>query len=165
MSKPQPIHMRLEVLYTQQGAPKAAWVAASATDANAMRERAYKPGDIVRGELKKPRNVQFHRLAHAIGGLAAEHIDRYQGMGQHQALKELQFDSGIECDVTRTEIPGVGILESKQPRSLAFDAMEQGEFHQFVAGVCGYIARTYWPQCTPKQVEEMADAMVKEGQA
>ncbi len=115
--------------------------------------------------MKAPRNLGFHRLAHAIGGLVADHIDRYDGMGQHQALKELQFDSGIECDVTRTEIPGIGILESKQPRSLAFAEMEQGRFHDFVAGVCEYIAREYWPQCTPEQVEQMADAMVSKGEA
>jgi len=165
MSKAQPVHLRLEVLYTKDGAPRAAWVAASATDATALRERGYKPGDITRNDMRAPRNLAFHRLAHAIGGLVAEHIERYEGMGQHQALKELQFDSGIECDVTRTEIPGVGILESKQPRSLAFASMEQGRFYEFVAGVCGYIACEHWPQCTPEQVEEMASAMVTKGEA
>jgi len=165
MSKAQPIHLRLTILRDDDGNKRAAWVAASATDATAMRERGYKPGDITRNDMKAPRNLGFHRLAHAIGGLVAEHIDRYEGMGQHQALKELQFYSGIECDVTRTEIPGVGILESKQPRSLSFAEMEQGRFHEFVAGVCEHIAREYWPQCTAEQVEQMADAMVSKGEA
>ncbi len=165
MSKQPEIHMRLEILYTKDGAPRAAWVAASATDANLMRERGYKPGAVARADIKSPRNLGFHRLAHAIGGLAADHIDRYHGMGQHKALKELQFDSGIECDVTRTEVPGVGTLESKKPRSLAFASMEQEPFFQFVSGICSYIATEYWPQCTPEQVEEMAQAMVSEGVA
>lgn len=160
MSKQPPVHLRLEVLYTKDGAPRAAWVAASATDAKLLRERGYKPGDMARSEMKQPRNPAFHRLAHAIGGLVAEHIDDFAGMGQHEALKELQFKSGIECDVTRTEIPGVGILESKQPRSLSFDSMEQERFYKFVSGACEYIASTYWPQCTPEQVEQMAEAMV-----
>lgn len=165
MSKEQPIHLRLMILRDEAGNQRAAWVAASATDATAMRERGYKPGDVARADMKQPRNLSFHRLAHAIGGLAADHIDRYDSMGQHQALKELQFDSGIECDVTRTEIPGIGVLESKQPRSLAFASMEQERFFKFVAGICEYIAREYWPQCTPEQVEEMANAMVSKGEA
>ncbi|RUR26822.1 hypothetical protein ELY33_17085 [Vreelandella andesensis] len=165
MSKEQPIHLRLEILRDDNGNQRAAWVAASATDATAMRERGYKPGAVTRADMKQPRNIGFHRLAHAIGGLIAEHIDDFNGMGQHEAIKELQFKSGIECEVTRTEIPGIGILESKQPRSLAFSAMEQERFYKFVASVCEYIAQGYWPQCTPEQIEDMASAMISREEA
>ena len=163
MSKRQPVYLRtVRLIDPQTGAEVSAFVPAGHADASTIRERGITIGNTLRADITRPRNVQFHRLAHAIGGLVAQNIEAFEGMGQHQALKQLQFESGVECDVTRTEVPGVGVLESKRPRSLAFDAMEQSAFYEFVAGVCGYIARTYWPMCTPEQVEQMAEAMVRE---
>lgn len=59
----------------------------NAVDQRAMRERKYAVGTEVRAELKKPRNVKFHRLAHALGALVVDQIDAFVGLTAHDALK------------------------------------------------------------------------------
>ncbi|WP_110647587.1 hypothetical protein [Salinicola peritrichatus] len=162
-SKRQPIYLRtVRLIDPQTGAEVSAMIPASATDQNQIRERGITLGKVLRADLTEPRNPQFHRLAHAIGGLCIEHIEAFEGLGQHEALKKLQRESGVECDISYIEIPGGGALEHRQPRSMAFDSMDQTRFYQFVSALCGYIARTYWPTCTAEEVEAMADAMVRE---
>lgn len=163
MGKPkrQPVYLRaVKLIDPTSGAEVSAFVPAGAADANTVKERGIKIGNILRGDLTRPRNIQFHRLAHALGGLMADSVDKFAGMTHHEVLKKLQFESGVECDVTRTELPEFGmVLENKQPRSLAFDCMEQGQFYEFVRGICTHIASEYWPQCTPEEIESMAQAM------
>ena len=84
-------------------------------------------------------------------------IDAFNGLNAHQAIKKIQADAGLECDVTHTDIPGLGVLVSKQPRSLSFESMEQGQFYEFTRAACRHIASTYWPHLTAEQVQEMAD--------
>jgi hypothetical protein len=164
MGKPkrQPIYFRaVRLVDPQTGLERSAFVPASAADLNTIQERGIKIGDVLRGDVTRPRNIEFHRLAHAIGGLVAENIEKFAGKKHHEVLKQLQFESGVECDVTRTELPEFGmVLESKQPRSMAFDCMEQGAFYEFVRGICTHIASEYWPQCTPEEIESMAQAML-----
>ncbi|WP_414502941.1 hypothetical protein [Zymobacter sp. IVIA_5232.4 C2] len=73
----------------------------------------------------------------------AQNIDDFNGKNAHDALKKLQTDSGVECDI-------------------AFDRMDQGRFFQLMSELCTYIAKTYWPHCTEEQIEEMALAMIQE---
>ncbi|MGJ8525201.1 hypothetical protein LMG33818_000909 [Halomonadaceae bacterium LMG 33818] len=162
MSKRQPIYQRCTVLFDENGNKRMCWVAASVTDAQEMKARGYRVGDVARTEMTKPRNPEFHRLAHAIGGLCVQNIEDFEGKTYHEAIKKLQFDSGIKCVVTITDIPNVGSLESRQPESIAFDNMDQTEFFEMVTDLCSYIAKTYWPSMTGEQVEDMAQAFVQE---
>ncbi|WP_414499410.1 hypothetical protein [Zymobacter sp. IVIA_12111.31 C1] len=163
MSKQQPVYMRaVRLVDPTTGAEVSAFIPASATDASIVRERGVKIGTTLRCDMKQPRNLQFHRLAHALGRLVAQNIDDFTGKNAHDALKKLQTDSGVECDITHTDVPGFGVLVSKQPRSIAFDRMDQGRFFQLMSELCTYIAKTYWPQCTAEQIEEMALAMIQE---
>lgn len=129
-------------------------------DRRAMRERSYTTGAVIRAELMRPRSVGFHRFAHALGGMIADLIEGYEGLDAHAALKAMQLASGVACDVTRTPVPGMGELVTRQPQSLAFDQMEEGEFRAFVAGICQHIVAEHWPDMTPEAVEEMARLMV-----
>jgi len=142
---------------------RGALVPADAYSQQRLREKGYRIGDILAAELAKPRNPRFHRLAHRIGTLCVRNIDAFAGMQAHEALKKIQFDGCIECDVTETEVPGVGTLVSKRPRSLAFESMEQGEFHECVRAMCRHIAETYWPHLSAEQVQEMAESFIEEG--
>lgn len=163
MSKQQPVYMRaVRLVDPTTGAEVSAFIPASGTDMQNIRERGIKIGTTLRCDMKQPRNLQFHRLAHALGRIVSENIDAFTGMQAHAALKKLQTDSGVECDVTKTDIPGVGVLETKAPRSMAFDAMEQSRFFTMMTGLCQHIASQYWPQCTAEQIEDMASAMVQE---
>ena len=153
MSKRERILLRVE---------RGALVPADAHSQQRLREKGYRVGDILAAELIKPRHPGFWRLAHRIGALCAQNIDAFSSLSPHQAIKKLQFDAGVGCDITETEIPGLGTLVSKQPRSLAFESLDQGEFYELMKGLCGHIAATYWPHLSAEAVQEMAESFVEE---
>lgn len=125
-----------------------------------LRARGYKMGDIVMADLKRERNPRFNALAHAIGGLCATNIPQFDSMDAHGVLKRLQLESGIECDEQVAEMPDGTQYLVRQPRSMAFEKMDEAQFGKLVAGLCSWIAARYWPQLTPDQIEQMAGAMV-----
>ena len=154
MSKRERILLRVE---------RGALVPADAHSQQRLREKGYKVGDVLAAELVKPRSPGFWRLAHRIGTLCVESIEAFHGLNAHQAIKKIQADAGLECDVTHTDIPGLGVLVSKQPRSLSFESMEQGQFYEFTRAACRHIAETYWPHLSAEQVQEMAESFIEEG--
>ena len=153
MSKRERILLRVE---------RGALVPADAHSQQRLREKGYRVGDVLAAELIKPRSPGFWRLAHAIGALCAQNIEPFHGLSAHQAIKKIQVDAGLECDITHTEIPGMGVLVSKQPRSLAFESIEQGAFYEFAKAACRHIAETYWPHLTAEAVQEMAGVFVED---
>lgn len=128
-------------------------------DKRLMKERGYRVGDELRGTLTKPRNAKFHRLVHALGGLVADQIEAFQGVGCHEVIKRLQREAGICCETQEIELPGIGKLEVKVAQSIAFDEMEEGSFYELWKGICNYICATYWPGMEPEQIESMIDLM------
>lgn len=124
-----------------------------------LRQRGYKLGDILLADLRKPRSPGFHRLAHRLGTLVANNIEDFEGLDGHQALKRLQWEARIACDSMEVRVAGVGKAEVITPRSLSYASMDQAEFESVMRQFSEYIARTYWPDMTPQQIEEMAEAM------
>lgn len=135
---------------------------ADAVTASRLRARSYSVGDLVFVEIKKPRNPRFHALAHQLGTLCAQNLDAFEGMEAHDVLKRLQVESGVGCDEMAIRAPGLGMLLHRIPRSLSYESMDEGEFREVMRGLCRHIAATYWPSCTPEQVEQMAGCMVQE---
>lgn len=125
-----------------------------------LRERGYKVGDILSAELRKPRNPQFHRLAHAFGRLCAANIEDFEGLSAHEALKRCQIEGNIACEEIRLTLPDVGPCEYRVPKSLSFASMDEGEFTEVFIGMCRYVSKAYWPDCNEDQIAEMASAMV-----
>jgi hypothetical protein len=130
--------------------------------ASMLRDRKYKIGDIVAGDITKPRNPHFHRLAHVIGKLCADNIEEFTGMEVHAVLKRIQLEARIECDEVAYKIPGYGMVQQFIPRSLSFESMGEEQFHSVVRSMCRWIADQYWPSVTPEAIEEMAMVMVGE---
>lgn len=126
-----------------------------------LRARGYKRGDVLHADLTKPRNPGFHRLAHQLGGMVAENLDAFEGMDSHKVLKRLQIEGNVGCDEVALNFPGVGPCVYRVPRSLSFASMDDGEFQQVMKDLCRYVAKTYWPTCTPEQVEQMASCWVE----
>lgn len=163
-AKRQPIYFRtVKMIDPETGQLRPVMVPAGSADAGALRERGVKTGQQLRADVTLPRNYEFHKLGHKLADLVRESIPGFEGLDAHQTFKKLQRESEVECDVTLTEIPGLGTLRSVQPKSMAFDRMEQGDFYQMVRGISTHIATTYWPQCTPEEIEEMIDLMPEEG--
>ena len=128
-----------------------------------LRERKYGMGDLVFVEIKKVRNPGFHSLAHQLGTLVRENIPGFEHLESHQVLKRLQIESGVGCDEVGIQFPGIGPCTYRVPQSLSYESMDQGEFKAVIAGLCRYVATTYWPGLSPEQIENMASCMVGEG--
>lgn len=64
----------------------------------ALRGRHFGRGEIVWVEVRKPRHPGYHRRAHALGRMAAENTDAFDGMESHAVLKRLQLECGAGCE-------------------------------------------------------------------
>jgi hypothetical protein len=139
------------------GKPRLCLVAATPADSSALNERGFRLNTRVFAFLTLPRNPRFNRLVHGLGKLLGQHLDRFTGKQSHAVIKELQFESGVCCDQTQTDIPGVGQLIHKKPQSLAFHSMGDDQFKAFWQGVCAYVIATDWPTLSEERLTEMAE--------
>ncbi len=132
---------RVAVLAT--GEERLAIVAAHPIDRKLMAERGFRRGDDVRLEVKRPRNVKFHRLLHAVGQLMVDNVEGWESLTSHDAVKRLQRESGVCCEEVEIDIPGMGKLLAKQAESLAFDEMLPERFEQLFEGITKHIGDYY----------------------
>lgn len=172
-----------EVEILKTGEERLALIAATRWDGIAMQERKYRAGDELRAELKKPRNAKFLRLAHALGKMLVEHVEDFRGLDAHSALKRIQRECGCMCDeleidaspivaavlaaaesllgagaakMLRAVLPEIKTVRVREPRSLAFDDMDEGEFAELWESCVAHIKLKYWPDLDESIVEEMA---------
>lgn len=127
--------------------------------ASRLRARGYRVGDEVLAVLTKPRNPKFHRLVHQFGQVLVDNIEAFENLDGHRVLKRLQIEGGIACDEIPLVIPGLGPVAYKVPRSLSFESMDEGEFHETFREFSRYVSKTYWRSMTPEQIERMAGLM------
>lgn len=118
-----------------------ALVPANAVDQRLLRERRFAVGREIRSELKQSRNPAFHRLVHAVGYLLVDHVDGFESMTAHDAIKEVQKRAGVFCEPMEIDLGSLGRVEVQVPRSIAFDEMDEGEFHELFRGLTDYIDR------------------------
>lgn len=141
---------------------KGALVPADDYAMNKIRSRGFKVGDVLQADLVKLRNPVFNRLVHRIGGLVAANIEAFAGMDAHESLKRIQLEGNIACTQQVVDMPGIGRCMVTIPKSLSFDNMDEGEFHETARAMCRFIAEKYWPSLTPEQIEQMAESFVGE---
>lgn len=154
-----------KVAVLETGEERLALVAAHPVDRRICKERKYRAGDEVRMDLKKSRNVKFHRLMHAIGQMLVDHVDGFQSLDGHSAIKRVQREAGVCCEEMTVdmgtlrfgdmEVP-IGERPVMVPESIAFDDMSQERFDELFKGVTDWIVSNYWPDMTPEAVTEMA---------
>jgi hypothetical protein len=160
----RPIYLRCERLVRPEtGESVGAWVPLTKWDARALRDRKYSTGTEVRAEFKKPRNVKFHRLAHAVGAMMVEQVEDFSGLTAHDALKRLQRECGAFCDEIEMQIDlgptfGKHVVPVKEPRSISFDELDEGSFQELFAAIYKHISATYWPDMDPDAIALMAEA-------
>lgn len=122
-----------------------AFVPSHPIDQQLARERKFAVGHEYRAEIKQARNAKFHRLAHVIGALLVEHVDGFEGLDAHDAIKRVQRESGVCCEEVEFDVPGFGKFIGKQAESIAFDEMDPERFETFFNGITDYIGTTYAP--------------------
>ena len=113
-----------------------------------MKERGYRAGDEVRLEIKRSRNVKFHRLAHALGHLLVDNVEAFRDLSAHDALKRVQTLAGVCCETQMVDMGTInfngvqvpiGLVPVNVPRSIAFDEMDEDEFGTLFEGITAYI--------------------------
>lgn len=158
----------------------------SPIDQRVLRERKYRTNDVLRATLHHPRNGKFHRLVHQLGTLVKQNIDGFHHMDSHAAIKQLQRESGVCCDLVtmnaspivtailaaaesllgevparmlRAVLPEISTIDVLTPQSLSYDCMDESDFRMLWDGICGHLVSRYWPQLTADQITEMAELM------
>jgi hypothetical protein len=132
------------VVLLETGERRLALVASTQWDQAACRARGFKAKQLVRAVLQRPRNPKFHALAHAMGTIAVNHCEGFEGMDAHDALKKLQRESGICCEEIEIDLgPALGKVKAQQARSIAFDSLDEAEFSALVHGICDYLTAKY----------------------
>lgn len=128
----------------ETGEVMGALVPAHPIDRRLMRERKFTLNREVRAELKQSRNPARHRLAHAIGNLLVDNVEKFRAMSGHAALKEVQRESGVCCEPMEIDLgPVIGKVKANVARSIAFDEMDEAEFGELFNGVCDWIDLHY----------------------
>ncbi|WP_372174377.1 hypothetical protein [Xanthomonas axonopodis] len=139
-------------------------------DRRLAKERGYRVGHEYRLEIKQARNPAFHRLAHAIGHLLVDNVEEFRDLDAHAALKRMQLESGIRCEMVEMDaapvvaalldaaeavlgagarkvlaavLPEIRTIPVKVAQSLAFDSMEEDEFGDFFRGITQHIGMHY----------------------
>lgn len=114
------------------------------------------------GDFRKPRNPQFHRLMHALGGLAVENLAEFEDLDAHGALKRLQTEADVECDRMAifdpqqpSSDPRGAVMEIRAPRSLSFASMDEEKFREVSRAICHRLT-AYWPDCSIEDIWAMA---------
>ena len=153
MSKRERIYLRVK---------KGSLVPADSYAASKLRERGYAENDLLAAELVKPRNPKFNRLVHRIGQLVVKNIESFDGLDAHQAIKRLQIEGKVFCEEIGINVPGYGMLIQFIPRSLSFESLDEGEYHQAARGICRTISERYWKGLSEDQIAEMAESYVEE---
>lgn len=141
------------------GAEVGCFVPSSKTDRAILRAKKIRVGDRIRMAPKKPRNEKFNRLVHGLGALVVAQIDGFEHEDAHSAVKRLQSDAGVMCESVVYQIPGGYTLTRSEPRSIAFDEMDEAEFNLFWRGICQHLITKYWPTLDESAIQSMIDLL------
>lgn len=156
-AKPAPLYLVVRKLTDPvTGKTVGAFVPKSDADQHFLRERGYRTGDMVRAVLTKPRNERFNRLVHGMGYLIVENIEGYEGLRSHDAIKKLQIEAQIHCDVESMTFEGM-VLKRFIPRSISYDSMDEHTFQKFWEDCCRYLIQKHWHNLDEDQLTEMIE--------
>lgn len=152
------------------GVEYGAFVPSHPIDQRLAKERGFRIGHEYRAEIKQSRNPKFNRLAHAVGFLLTDNVEEFRDVDSHAALKQVQLESGVACEVVEMDaspvisalldaaevvlgkgartvlaavLPEIKTIPVKRARSLAFDEMDEDEFANFFNGITAYIGEHY----------------------
>lgn len=126
-----------------------------------LREKGYRQGDIVAADLFKERTSYLNRRAHAFGKLLTHHLDAFDGMTAHTALKRVQIESNAHCDEIGLNFPGMGPCVYRIPKSFNFKDTDEAAFKAAFGSMCAHVRKRYWPELQEDQIDEMVKVMME----
>ncbi len=155
--KPMPVYFTVRKLMDPAtGQLVGAFVPSSDEDRNYLRERGYKNGEKIRAVLTKPRNEKFNRLVHGMGHLIVTNIEGYEGLTSHEAIKRLQVEGRIYCNIEILTFDKID-FQHYIPRSISYDSMDEHAFQDFWLHCCKYLIDRYWPEMDEDDITQMIE--------
>lgn len=145
------------VVIPETGELVGAWVPMHPVDQKSMRENRYTVGKELRAVFKQARNVGWWRKTHLLGGWLAQHVDGFEALSQHAAIKRLQELSGVGCEQVVYDIPNLGQLTRSEALSLNFDDCDEGEFNTLWTGWIEWLRLEKWGALDPLSREEVEE--------
>lgn len=157
--KPKPAPLYLVVRKLQDpvtGKIIGAFVPKSDADNHYLRERGYKNGETIRAVFNKPRNERFNRLVHGMGHIIVENLEGYENLRSHEAIKKLQVEAKVHCDVEVLEFDGM-VLHRYIPKSISYDSMDEHTFQSFWMECCNFLIEKHWHNLNEDQLTDMIE--------
>ena len=103
-------------------------------------------GDVIRGDLTKPRSIVFNNGVHKVMEFLIENMEQFESYDEHNLLKRMQVESDTECDHIYIHVDGVGMVLTIQARSFSFDKMGQERYAKAVDKIVAHVQRKYWAE-------------------
>lgn len=103
-------------------------------------------GDVVRGDITKPRSITFNNGVHKVMEFLIEHMEQFESYDEHNLLKRMQVESDTECEHIYIHVDGVGMILSRQANSFSFDKMGQERYAKAVDKIVKHIQGKYWAE-------------------
>jgi len=132
----------MQLVVPETGELVGALVPAHPIDRRILKERRFGIGKQLRADLKQSRNPKFWRLAHVLGAFLVDHVEGFEGLGPHDALKRLQELSGVgvEEEEFSIDLGSLGVHRGTRmvAESLNFDDVDEGRFQVLWAGADGH---------------------------
>lgn len=147
------------VIDKETGEERLALVAEDGIQRAAMRERGFKRGQRVACDVHPERCYSQWKQTHKLGQLLILHVDGFEHMDAHKALKKIQQDGDIECEHEVFDLGALGKVTRAVPRSLSFDEMGQDVYNRVFKAMCHYIGQTYFSDMDADAVVQMVDLM------
>jgi len=107
-----------------------------------------RPGTEYIWEVKKPRNVQFHRKAFALLNLGFQNQDRYEDVELYR--EDITITSGFY-----TMIPSTKFGEVPKAKSWSFAAMDDFEFGELYKALFDTVAHQLYGDALTEQDKEI----------
>lgn len=64
--------------------------------------------------------------------------------------------------VVGSMLPEKALVTVRQPRSISYASMDEGEYRDCAQQICRFLSQKYWKECTPEQIERMAESFINE---
>lgn len=112
-------------------------------------------GDLVMVEVKRPRNIKFHRMYWALVTIVWQQLDEYRYPTADDLHAAIKIAAGLR---TRIVLPDgtIGFI----PGSIAFNKMSQDDFSAFFDRVCNLIAKHFLPGVTDAELRAEVETLI-----
>jgi len=112
-------------------------------------------GEIIEITMRRPRNVQHHRLFFALMSLVWQQLDHTEYPTVEDLVTRMKIATGH-----RDRIEFAGGIVAFVPRSISFANMGQDEFTVFFEQVCDWVAKEILPGVTREDLRLEVEAMI-----